>query len=129
MAQPSATLTLKTNDQNKIRAFLAKNKAPADYVVPSGLQNAGVMGCTVFVWQGSEVSMIAFQSGPPPGPGNQSDLWFFVAERKAVADAPAAGNLDFERVEQELTASWSDDTHTYVLAAAGDEAMLKKYVP
>jgi hypothetical protein len=128
-AQLSYGMTLETNDQIRIRAFLARNKAPADYAFPAGLQDAQIAGCTISVWQGSQISMICLKTGRRLKPGSKSDLWLFVAKRTAVADSPPPGRVDFERVDPAITASWSDDSHTYVLVAVGDEELLKKYVP
>jgi hypothetical protein len=111
-----------------IRDFLRQKKAPADYSLPARLQAATVAGCLVSSWQGSPVSMICFKSGRPLPPGDQSDVWLFVAERKAVTDAPPAGSAVFARVNKATTASWSDDKNSYLLAAVGDEAFLSKYL-
>jgi hypothetical protein len=129
LAQADYTMNLETNDPVQIRAYLAKNNAPADYALPTALQNAGTAGCAISVWQGHQVSMICFKTGRPLRPGSKSDLWLFVAKRAAVAEAPALGRVVFERAAPTITASWSDDSHTYVLAALGDEALLKKYLP
>ena len=129
LATAAYTMNLETNDQVQIRAYLAKNNAPADYAFPQGLQGAETAGCAVSVWQGRQVSMICFKTGRPMRPGNKSDLWLFVAARNAVADSPTPGHVVFERAAPAVTASWSDDSHTYVLAALGDEAVLKKYLP
>jgi len=114
-------------DPAVIRDFLRQKKAPADYSLPAGLATTSVAGCVVSIWQGSPVSMICFKSGRPMPPGNQSDVWLFVAERKAVSDAPP-GSPVFARVNKATTASWSDDKNTYLLAAVGDEAFLRKYL-
>jgi hypothetical protein len=129
LAQANYTMNLETDDPVQIRAYLAKNSAPADYAFPTQLQSAATAGCAIDPWQGTQVSMICFKTGRPLRAGSKSDMWLFVAQKSAVADAPAPGHVTFERAAPMITASWSDDSHTYVLAALGDEALLKQYLP
>jgi hypothetical protein len=129
VAQANYTMNLETNDPVRVRAYLAKNNAPADYTFPTALHDAETAGCAISVWQGHQVSMICFKTGRPLRTGSKSDLWLFVAKRATVADAPTPGHVAFERAAPMITASWSDDSHTYVLAAMGDEELLKKYLP
>ena len=128
-AQATYAMLLETNDSVKIRAFLAKNNAPADYVLPEKLQNVEIAGCTICFWQGSLVSIIGFKTGGALPAGMKSDLWFLAAPRSAVAGSPPVGKLVFQRLNSIATASWTDDKQTYVLATAGSEELLKKYVP
>ena len=112
-----------------VRGFLQDKNAPADFSLPAGLKTAGVAGCVVFTWEGGPVSMICFKSGRPLPRGDQSNLWLFVANRKTLANPPAAGPPVFARVNKATTASWTEDGKTYLLAAVGDEAFLRKYLP
>jgi hypothetical protein len=121
-------MDLMTADPGQISHFLKEKNAPADYALPAGLKTAKFVGCKVYSWQGSPVSMICFKSGRPLPPGDQSDLWLFVIDRKTVANAPSPGAPVFARVNKATTASWSDDTKSYLLAAVGDEALLRKYL-
>ena len=124
----SYSMDFTTNDPVQIRNFLKANNAPSDYSLPAGLKKAGVAGCVVSSWQGNPVSMICFKSGRPLPPGEQSDLWFFVIDRKSVADAPPPGQPEFVRVNKATTANWSEGDKSYFLAAVGDEAFLQKYI-
>jgi hypothetical protein len=124
----SYSMDLVEADPALVRKFLQQKHAPADYSLPEGLNKTAIVGCVVSSWQGSPVSMICFKSGRLLPPGAESDLWLFVADRKAVADAPRASAPLLTRVNKVTTASWSDDTKTYLLAAVGDEAFLQKYV-
>jgi hypothetical protein len=124
----SYSMDLTTNDPVRIRGFLKENSAPDDYLLSDGLKTAAAVGCVVSTWQGNPVSMICFKTGRPMPPGDQSDLWLFVTGRKTVSNAPASGIPVFARVNKATTASWSDDHNTYVLAAVGDEALLRKYL-
>ena len=124
----SYSMDLTAADPVLIRNFLRQRNAPADYSLPAGLKTAAVAGCVISSWQGSPVSMICFKSGRPLPPGEQSDLWLFVTDRKAVSEAPAAEAPVFARVNKAATASWSLGNQCYLLAAAGDEAFLRKYL-
>jgi len=121
-------MDLTATDPARIRGFLKENNAPDNYPVPPGLKTAALVGCAVSSWQGKPVSMICFKTGRPMAPGDQSDLWLFVTSRKTVSNAPASSEPVFARVNKATTASWSDDHNTYLLAAVGDEALLRKYL-
>jgi hypothetical protein len=124
----SYSMDLTETDPVKIRHFLKQTNAPADYTLPAALKTAAVVGCVVKKWQGSPVSMICFKSGRPLPPGEQSDVWLFVIDSQSVSHAPPPGAPVLARVNKAETASWSDDHHTYLLAAVGDEAFLRKYL-
>ena len=121
-------MELTQKDPDLIRHYFMEKNAPANYSLPAGLKSAAVAGCAVSSWQKNPVSMICFQSGRPLPPGDQSDLWLFVIDRKAVDNAPANAAPVFARVNKATTASWSDGEHSYLLAAVGDEAFLRKYL-
>jgi hypothetical protein len=111
-----------------INAFFAEHKAPADYVLPEGVSKAQPVGCAVLRWQGEPVSMICFHSGQPLAAGEKTDLWFFVIDQSSMRDGPAARAPAVARVMKLMTAAWSQDGKTYVLAASGDEEFLRKYL-
>lgn len=121
-------MDLTAADPVLIRDFLKQKNAPADYSLPPGLKTAALAGCVVSHWQGSPVSMICFKSGRPLPPGDQSDLWLFVIDSKSVLNAPPPGAPVFARVNKAATAGWSGGGRTYLLAAAGEEAFLRKYL-
>ncbi|MGO8699545.1 MAG: hypothetical protein ACLQVY_17725 [Limisphaerales bacterium] len=121
-------MDLSTSDPSQVRRFLKMKNAPADYTLPAGLQKTELAGCAVLHWQGAPVSMVCFKTGRVLPPGNQSDLWFFVADRNAVPKAPSPGAPVIARVNKATTASWSDEKKNYLLAAVGDEAFLEKYL-
>jgi hypothetical protein len=71
-------MDLATNNPEQIRAFLAQNHAPADFVLPAALNQAALTGCAVEGWQNVKVSMICFRTGKSSAAGEQIDLWLFV---------------------------------------------------
>ncbi len=117
-----------TNDLSQIRAYLAQNGAPSDYVLPAPLEKITAAGCAVENWYGKKVSLICFHTGKPLPPNQQSDLWLFVVDRKAVKHAPAAGPLQFAPAGPLFTAVWTQDGKLYLLGIAGDEQALRKYL-
>lgn len=122
-------MDLTTNNPDPIRAFLAQKQAPADYLLPSGLQPAQVSGCAVEGWQNVKVSMICFRTGRPLRPGQASDMWLFVVDRAAIKDSPAPGTPPRILTVNRLTAAvWTQGGRLYLLGLAGDPAALQKFL-
>jgi hypothetical protein len=121
-------MDLRSHDLRSINGFLAGRKAPADYVLPEGVSKAQAVGCAVLRWQGRPVSMICFRSGQPLPAGEQTDLWLFIVDQASVRNGPGAHAPVLARVNKLMTAAWSEDGKTFVLAAAGDEAFLRKFL-
>lgn len=121
-------MSLATNDPALVRDFLAHSGAPADYVLPAPLEKTAVTGCAIEGWNGKKVSLICFRTGRPLPPNQAGDLWLFVVDRAYVKDAPAAGSVQFSPAGQLLTAVWTQDGKLYLLAMAGDEAALQKFL-
>jgi hypothetical protein len=121
-------MDLTTNNPEQVRAYLAQNKAPSDYVLPAALQKAAVVGCAVEGWQKVKVSMICFRTGRPLPPNQASDLWLFVVDRATLADAPAAGETRFVTVNRLSTAVWSQGDKVYLLGTEGDESTVRHFL-
>jgi len=121
-------MDLPTNNPAQIQGYLARNQAPADYVLPASLVKTAVTGCAIESWQGAKVSMICFRTGKPLPPGEQSDLWLFVIDRATVKDAPPAGSRQFVRVNKLMTVTWTQGDKLYVLGVEGDEQTLRQYL-
>lgn len=121
-------MDLVTNRPEAIRAFLAQNHAPADYVLPASLEKIAVAGCAIEEWQGAKVSMICFRTGRPLPPGQQSDLWLFVIDRARVKAAPPAGSRPFVQVSRLGMVTWTEGNKLYVLGTEGGESALRQYL-
>jgi hypothetical protein len=121
-------MDLTTNDPEQVRAFLAQNHAPADFVLPAALKQATLTGCAVESWQGVKVSMICFRTGKPPTPGGQSDLWLFVVDRASVRDVPAGNTPFFSKANRLTTAVWTQGGKLYLLGSEGNEQAIKQYL-
>jgi hypothetical protein len=121
-------MDLLTNNPAAVRAYLAQNHAPADYVLPAPLGKTAVSGCAIQNWQGTKVSMVCFRTGKPLPPGEQSDLWLFVIDRSKVKDAPPAGSRQIVQVSRLRMATWTEGDKLYVLGMEGDEQTLRQYL-
>jgi hypothetical protein len=121
-------MDLQSHDLQSINAFLAGRKAPANYVLPDGVLKAQPVGCAVLQWQGEPVSMICFHSGQPLAPGEKTDLWLFIIDQSSVRDGPVARSPIMAPAIKLMTAAWTRDGKTYVLATAGDEEFMRKYL-
>lgn len=118
-------MDLETNNPAVIKNYLSNNKAPADYVLPVALQRAVLTGCAVAGWQNSKVSMICFRTGER---GRQSDLWLFIADASMMKQSNPEATPHFDRINELMTATWSQGGKLYLLAREGDEAALRKYL-
>jgi hypothetical protein len=121
-------MDLPTSNPAAVRAYLAQNHAPADYVLPTPLEKTAVTGCAIEGWQGAKVSMICFRTGKPLPPGQQSDLWLFVIDRSTVKNAPPMGSRQFVQVNKLMTVTWTQGDKLYVLGTEGDEQTLRQYL-
>ena len=121
-------MDLTTNNPAAVRAHLAQNQAPSDYVLPAPLEKTAVTGCAIEDWQGAKVSMVCFRTGKPLPPGEQSDLWLFVIDRSQVKDAPPAGSRQFVQIGRLGMAAWTAGDKLYMLGTAGDERAVRRYL-
>jgi uncharacterized membrane protein YbaN (DUF454 family) len=122
------SMELATNNPASVRAYLAQNDAPSDYVLPAPLEKAALTGCAIESWQGAKVSMICFRTGKPLPPGEQSNLWLFVIDRSRVKDAPPAGSRQMIQISRLRMVTWTEGDKLYVLGMAGDEQTLRQFL-
>lgn len=109
-----------THDMEQLRKLLAEKGAPADYHLPQKLQNALLLGGVKLSWRAHPVSMVCMRTA------DNTNVWLFITERSALKDAPV-GKRKFEKVDQLLTASWTDGERIYVLAAPYERGFEGKY--
>ncbi len=121
-------MDLTTTDPAQIRAFLARNQAPSDFVLPAALQKATVVGCAVEGWQNVKVSMICFRTGRPLPPNQASDLWLFVVEGASLKDAPRSDQPRLAAINRLRTAVWARGGSVYLLGTEGDEPAIRKFL-
>jgi hypothetical protein len=121
-------MDLMTNDQAQIRAYLAQNHAPSDFILPGALKRTALAGCGVEGWQNTKVSMICFRTAKSVAAAGQSDLWLFVVDRASVKGVPVDVAPQFSKINRLITATWTQDGKLYVLGLEGDERMIKQYL-
>lgn len=121
-------MDLMTNAVVPLRAYLARQHAPADLNLPPPLQQVALTGCAVRQWQGATVSLVCFRTGRPLPPGKTSDLWLFVVDGAAITNAPATGSRQIARVNRLMTATWTDGGQLYFLGIDGQEAEIRQYL-
>ncbi|HMP82326.1 MAG TPA: hypothetical protein PKA41_06415, partial [Verrucomicrobiota bacterium] len=121
-------MDLETDDIDKVRSFLAQNQSVSDWVLPTTLQNTTATGCGILRWQGRPVSMICFHSGGPLDMGVKTDVFLFVIENSSLVNPPQSATVEISRVNDLITASWSEGGKTYVLAGDGDEVFIRRFL-
>jgi hypothetical protein len=114
-------MDLVTNDMRQVRQLLAKGGAPADYIVTPGLEKLQLTGGGLLRWQNHPVAMVCFDRGD-----NQM-LFLFVLDRTALPNPPPA-TPKFDKVNQLMTASWTQGDKTYVLAGPEEADFARKYL-
>jgi len=122
------SMALQSHDLQSINTFLAGRKAPTDYVLPDGMLKAQPVGCAVLRWQGKPVSMLCFRTGQPLPAGQQTDMWLFIIDQASVRDGPTTSSPIVAQASTLMTATWTRDGKTYILATTGDEEFLRKYL-
>ena len=128
IASSAYTMDYATNDLTQIRAYLAKNHAPADYTLPTSLEKTAATGCAIESWGNANVSMICFRTGKPLPPKLPGDLWLFVVDRAAVKGAPTSTSPRFTQINRIITATWTRGDKLYLLGTEGDEQTIRKYL-
>jgi hypothetical protein len=114
-------MDIKTNDMRLVRQDLASRGAPADYVVPPGIERLRLTGGGRLTWRNNPVAMVCFDRG------DKQMLFLFVLNRSAISDPPPA-KPHLDKVNELLTASWTQGDKTYVLAGPQEADFLQKYL-
>jgi hypothetical protein len=114
-------MDIKTNDMAVVRHGLAARGAPADYVVPQALERLKLTGGGRLTWRNHPVAMVCFDRG------DQQMLFLFVLKRSAVADPPPA-TPRLAKVNELLTASWTQGDRSYLLAGPEEADFLQRYL-
>lgn len=109
-----------TGDLTQVRDWMKSHGAPADFAVPKRLSGLQLTGGGVLRWRNHPVSMVCYNRG------DNEMLFLFVMDRSAVKDAPSA-TPELAKVSKLISAGWSDDTKTYLLAGPEEADFLQKY--
>ncbi len=114
------SMDIVTNDMVEVRRFHAARGAPSDYALTKGLEELTLTGAGLLEWRSNPVAMVCFDRGD-----NQM-LFLFVMNKAAAKDSPPAAP-QVSQVNRLLTASWTRDNYTYVLAGPEEPDFEKKY--
>jgi hypothetical protein len=115
-------MMLETNDLNVIRQFLGENHGATDYVLTKEMAKLPAEGCALIHWHAQRVSLVCFDRG------HDDDLFLFIVDRSALPDSPPGTSVEFARVNNMTTASWTVGDKTYVLASKASEENLRKFL-
>jgi hypothetical protein len=120
-------MDLLTEDQNRIRQYLAGHDGIKSFTLPAPLANeAATTGCAIINWQGRKVSMICFNSGSKKN-STAADLFLFAVEREKITgkDIPAGPHhVVFTGVP---VVTWTAGETVYLLAANGADELVRRY--
>ena len=115
------SMDILTTDPKQIREYLARQGAPADYVLTPALEKTTVKGGAQLSWQAHSVSMVCFDLPP------KQTIYLFILDRSAFHDGKLPGpSPEIAIMHRLTTASWSRGGKIYLLAAPAPESMLKK---
>jgi hypothetical protein len=116
-------MSYESNDRERIRLFLQRNQAPAQYALPLALTRTTALGCATLSWSGNPVSMLCFTDA------QQHKLWLFVTSRQSIPDSPKTTMPVFaQQAKGFTTASWTANGYNYVLTMQGDANEVAKYL-
>jgi hypothetical protein len=107
---------------DELRQVLAQKGWPTDFTVPDSLRDVTVIGGGALQWNGRKVDLACMREG-------RRRLWLFVVDNAALPNPPATKTPRVQAVDAVPAAVWSQDGKTYLFAAQGDEAYLRKYLP
>ncbi len=111
-----------TNDMRAVRQFMTSKGAPADYVLPRGLESVQLAGGGFLRWRNHPVAMVCFER-----PDRQM-LYLFVLDREAVRTPPGP-TPQVSAFNRLAAATWSRGRLAYVLAGPVEPDFLRKYFP
>jgi hypothetical protein len=120
-------MDLTTNDPGQIRAYLAQNHAPSDFILPEKLKQASLVGCAVEGWQDAKVSMLCFRSSHA-APAASSDIWLFVVDLNSVNKSSVGSSPQFSKVNRLATATWTQGGKLYFLGTTGDAQAIQQFL-
>jgi hypothetical protein len=109
-----------TTSQSEVFAYFKSKDRPADFNLSDSLKQLPAAGGSAITWNNHPVEMLCLK-------GNAGNLWVFVMDKNVVPDAPGS-KTQFRKIGSLVTASWSSGDKVYLLAAAGTDEDLKKYL-
>lgn len=120
-AQRQYGMDIETEDMTRLRDFLRRGGAPADYEIPPSLKQRSLTGGGVLKWRGNPVSMVCFDRG------DGKMVFVFVMSRSALKDPPPPTALS-AKLGSYATVSWSQGDKVYVLSGPDEPDFAAKYM-
>ena len=115
-------LEMESPDLGAIAGWLGQREAPMPEVPPH-LAALQAVGCRVLSYRGHKVTLLCFHREG----GRLAHL--FVVERAALPGLKTGAAPFFHRDGEWTTASWVEKDRAYMIAAQGDEATLRHFLP
>jgi anti-sigma factor RsiW len=113
-------LDFESSDVIRVKQWLARQFAPADFTLPEGLRDARLVGCRVVEADGCRVPMLCLADGA-------KHLHLFVVEGMQFAELPPQSAPDFQKCGAWKTASWQHGDKTYVLTGMSYQTFVSKF--
>ncbi len=104
----------KTPQAENARVWLAAHHGIADPDIPPGLCSRETIGCKVFEWNGTKVTLICFRPCPSGNPQSASAHLFVVDENDAPALLDSASR-QFAQTEAWASAAWTQNGKFHLL--------------
>jgi hypothetical protein len=111
------TLDHKTPKVADARLWLASHQGVGDPAIPPGLCDRETIGCEVFEWHGTKVTLICFRPCPSGNPQSASAHLFVVDEKDAPAILTATDTPLFAETKAWTSASWKKDGKLHLLVS------------
>jgi hypothetical protein len=113
-------MDIMTQDLEELRKFLQAQGGVQDFALPAGLARLKLTGGGLFRWRNQPVSMACFDRG------DKQMLFLFVLRKSSLKDAPPE-TPQTGKMNQLLTACWSRDDKTYLLAGPNEADFSSRY--
>ena len=111
-------LDLATTNLDQVRRYLSRHNVRVDFDIPPALAGS-LHGCGIVSWHGHRVPYLCA--------GAQGQHYHVaIVERGLFADAPSL-SPEVDRWDAWRTATWSKDSHAYVVTGLSAHAFLKKF--
>lgn len=117
----SYNMDLETNDPQVVRQHLALQNAPADFLLPTGVQALPVIGGAALKWHDRPVSMICFKI-------KNEIAYLFVTDDRNLAEQPLQ-TPTFGTFAELSTAAWRLNGKVYLLGVKLPLQEVKELVP
>lgn len=115
-------LELENSDLSQLLARVEESGGLSDISIPPKLRKLEAKGCRMLRFHGHDVGLICFNRAN----GRRAHL--FVVASGALAPLSGAPGRVYAAQGEWMTAAWSENGHTYLLAVQGDRKALDEYL-